>query len=436
MAIEAGYMVPHPPLIIPEVGRGEEKRIGATIGAYQKIADEIAQIKPETVILISPHSIMYRDYFHISPGVRAYGDMGGFGAPQVSREVVYDQELAREIERLASLEGFPAGTKGERDPRLDHGTMVPLYFVSQEWQNYMLVRIGLSGLSLKVHFMLGRYIRQAVDKIGRRAVLIASGDLSHRLRKEGPYGFCEEGPEYDQKIMEVIGSGTFERLLEFDEDFLERAGECGHRSFAILAGALEGLDIVPEKLSYEGPFGVGYGVCSFCGRAKDPYVALARKSLETYIRTGEAMEVPEGLPEEMLKNRAGTFVSLKEGGRLRGCIGTIQGVQTCIAREIIENAISAGVHDPRFPPVMEEELGNLTYSVDVLEEPEEIDSPKFLDVKRYGVIVSKGFRRGLLLPNLEGVDTVEEQIAIARQKAGIREDEEVKLERFEVVRHK
>ena len=148
------------------------------------------------------------------------------------------------------------------------------------------------------------------------------------------------------------------------------------------------------------------------------------------------MEVPEGLPEEMLKNRAGTFVSLKEGGRLRGCIGTIQGVQTCIAREIIENAISAGVHDPRFPPVMEEELGNLTYSVDVLEEPEEIDSPKFLDVKRYGVIVSKGFRRGLLLPNLEGVDTVEEQIAIARQKAGIREDEEVKLERFEVVRHK
>lgn len=153
MAIEAGYMVPHPPLIIPEVGRGEEKRIGATIGAYQKIADEIAQIKPETVILISPHSIMYRDYFHISPGVRAYGDMGGFGAPQVSREVVYDQELAREIERLASLEGFPAGTKGERDPRLDHGTMVPLYFVSQEWQDYMLVRIGLSGLSLKVHFL-------------------------------------------------------------------------------------------------------------------------------------------------------------------------------------------------------------------------------------------------------------------------------------------
>ena len=148
------------------------------------------------------------------------------------------------------------------------------------------------------------------------------------------------------------------------------------------------------------------------------------------------MEVPEGLPEEMLKNRAGTFVSLKEGGRLRGCIGTIQGVQTCIAREIIENAISAGVHDPRFPPVMEEELGNLTYSVDVLKEAEEIDSPKFLDVKRYGVIVSKGFRRGLLLPNLEGVDTVEEQIAIARQKAGIREDEEVKLERFEVVRHK
>lgn len=436
MAIEAGYMVPHPPLIIPEVGRGEENRINDTISAYQKIADEIEKVKPETVIVISPHSVMYRDYFHISPGTHAYGDMGEFGAPQVSMEIEYDQELAGEIERIAFQEGFPAGTKGERAPRLDHGTMVPLYFVSQRWKDYMLVRIGLSGLSLKEHFKLGRYIRQAVDGIGRRTVLIASGDLSHRLLREGPYGFCEEGPEYDQKIMDVMGSGEFERLMEFDEDFLERAGECGHRSFSIMAGALEGLDIVPEKLSYEGPFGVGYGICSFCAKAEDPYVALARKSLETYVRTGRVIDMPAGLPEEMLMNQAGTFVSLKEGGRLRGCIGTIQGIQDCIAREIIENAVSAGVHDPRFRPVEEAELGNLTYSVDVLGEAEEIEGPELLDVRRYGVIVSSGFRKGLLLPNLEGVDTVEEQIAIARQKAGIQEGEEIRLERFEVIRHK
>ena len=145
---------------------------------------------------------------------------------------------------------------------------------------------------------------------------------------------------------------------------------------------------------------------------------------------------PEGLPEEMYSARAGVFVSLKEEGKLRGCIGTIAPVRGSVAEEIIENAVSAAVRDPRFHAVEPEELERLVYSVDVLGETETIDSPEELDVKRYGVVVSRGRRRGLLLPNLEGVDTVEEQIDIARRKAGIPEDaEDIRLERFEVVRH-
>ena len=145
--------------------------------------------------------------------------------------------------------------------------------------------------------------------------------------------------------------------------------------------------------------------------------------------------MPEGLPEELYKSRAGAFVSLKEDGRLRGCIGTIRAVRGTLAEEIMHNAVSACSEDTRFSPVEDWEVDRLTISVDVLGETEKISSPEELDVTRYGVIVTEGGRRGLLLPNLEGVDTVEQQIAIAKQKAGIREHESVELERFEVIRH-
>lgn len=168
---------------------------------------------------------------------------------------------------------------------------------------------------------------------------------------------------------------------------------------------------------------------------EDAYVQLARKTIEEHVRTGQIIDTPQGLPEAMYNDRAGVFVSIKEDGRLRGCIGTICAVQDSIAEEIIHNAISASSQDPRFYPIKPEELDRLTISVDVLGDMEKISSPDELDVKRYGVVVTKGYKRGLLLPNLEGVDTVADQIAIAKQKAGIAEAEEAGLERFEVVRH-
>jgi AmmeMemoRadiSam system protein A len=162
---------------------------------------------------------------------------------------------------------------------------------------------------------------------------------------------------------------------------------------------------------------------------------LARESLETYIRTGKVMDLGDGLPNPMLNSRAGVFVTIKQYGQLRGCIGTIEATQENIAWEIVKNAISAGTRDPRFFPVEEEELDSLVYSVDVLKEPEPIETLDELDVKRYGVIVSHGSRSGLLLPNLEGIDTPQEQVKIALQKAGIDEDEEYVMQRFEVIRH-
>lgn len=167
----------------------------------------------------------------------------------------------------------------------------------------------------------------------------------------------------------------------------------------------------------------------------DIYVRLAKESLEYYITRHSIMPVPEGLPEDMYKNKAGVFVSIKKDGELRGCIGTISPVRENIAEEIIYNAVSAGTEDPRFYPVTESELNALVYSVDVLTNPEPVKDKSNLDPKRYGIIVKKGYRTGVLLPDLEGVDTVEEQLSIALRKAGIRPDEQYDMFRFEVVRH-
>lgn len=263
MPILATYMVPHPPLIVPDVGHGEERIIKATVDSYEKISEEIAKLMPETIIVASPHSVCYTDYFHISPGTKAYGSFSRFGAGQVSFDVEYDEELVSAICTEAARAQISAGTRGERDPQLDHGTMVPLYFINKRYTNYKLVRTGLSGLSLHTHYAFGECIFHAVEKLKRRVVIIASGDLSHKLKADGPYGFSKEGPEYDEMIMEVMGNADFQKLFDFNENFCECAAECGHRSFVIMAGTLDGKEVFATRLSHEGPFGVGYGVCSY-----------------------------------------------------------------------------------------------------------------------------------------------------------------------------
>jgi AmmeMemoRadiSam system protein A len=165
-----------------------------------------------------------------------------------------------------------------------------------------------------------------------------------------------------------------------------------------------------------------------------PLVQLARTTIERYVRTGELPPLPQD-PTPQMKEKAGAFVSLHVAkGELRGCIGTIEPTQSNLAEEVIQNAISAATRDPRFPPVSPEELDGLDISVDVLSEPEPIKDATQLDPVRYGVIVQSEWRRGLLLPNLDGVDTVEHQVEIARRKAGIGANEPISLLRFEVQR--
>lgn len=461
MAIQHAFVVPHPPLIIPEVGRGEQLKIHETVDAFNRVGQEIAEIKPDTVILITPHSVMYGDYIHISPGEGAAGDFARFGAPQIKMNKQYDTEYVSALCEEAQKAGISAGTMGEKDGLLDHGTMIPLWFVDSCFKDYQIVRISISGLPALDHYRFGACISRAAENLGRNAVIVASGDLSHKLKKEGPYGFAEEGPTFDEQLTTALRLCDFMRLLHFDEAFCEAAAECGLRSFIEMAGALDGKSVKSDFMSYEGPFGVGYAVCAFhvtgtdnqrkfadsfereersrvetIIKGEDPYVQLARLSLASYLKNGEHMSRPDGLPDEMLNRRAGVFVSIKKHGKLRGCIGTISATEPCIADEIIRNAVNAGTGDPRFDAITASEFPDLIFSVDVLGETEPITSEDDLDAKRFGVIVSRGYRCGLLLPNLEGVNTPAQQISIAMQKAGIAPHEECAIERFEVVRHK
>lgn len=476
MAIVAAFAVPHPPLIIPQVGRGREEGIPATVDSYREVARRIADLQPDTIVISSPHSIMYRDYLHISPGAAAVGDFGQFGARNVHYRCEYDQQLVAALEAACLAEQLPAGTQGERDPSLDHATLIPVHFISEAYQKAGLdlpkfVRIGLSGLSPAVHYRLGMLLQKAASVLSRRVVFVASGDLSHKLTPDGPYGFAPEGPAFDNRIRHDFEQADFLDLLCMDHGFAERAAECGLRSFQIMAGALDRTEVKAELLSYEGPFGVGYGTAAFepageeggCEErafleqyvdwheldmkrrreAEDELVSLARLSLETFVRSGgirvRVDDLPDGrqLSDELLSRRAGCFVSLKMDGELRGCIGTIAPTKANLAEEICANAVSAGRYDRRFSPVEADELPELVYDVDVLGEPETIATTDQLDPRRFGVIVStRDGRRGLLLPDLDGVDSVEDQISIAAQKGGIDlESDEVQLERFVVERH-
>ncbi|MDO4182612.1 MAG: AmmeMemoRadiSam system protein A [Coriobacteriia bacterium] len=460
MGILAAYAVPHPPLIIPAVGRGMERGIPATVRSYEAVAAQVAQLRPETIVVTSPHAPLFRDGFYISGAARVHGSMADFRAPREQMEVTYDQELSERLRSLANNASIPTTRAGYDDNQLDHATFIPLWFVNNAYAaaglspDYQVVRVGLSGLDFATHRALGQALAQAIGETGRRVVFIASGDLSHRLKPEEPYGFVPEGPAFDSEICRIFEEGSLEGLFQFERQLVEAAGECGLRSFQIMAGAL-GIGWTSQLLSHEDTYGVGYAVAVLsppeaadtpaaeadaqpapaAEPVVDPYVALARAALDHFVTTGEDLPQPANLPEDMTTRRAGAFVSLHKHGQLRGCIGTISATQPCLAAEIIRNARCAANEDPRFSPVRPEELRAISLSVDVLGEAEDIADESQLDPQRFGVIVTKGWRRGLLLPALEGVDTVEQQVAIARQKAGIAPGERVQLQRFEVVRH-
>lgn len=456
------YLMPHPPIMIPQIGKGEEKRIENTIKACEKIGEDIKNKNIDTIIIISPHGLVFSDGMGIVTQNEIEGDLKSFRAPEVKMKFKINKGLTDEIIKLSKENGIVTASLDKetlryygRESALDHGAIVPLYYIANE-ETYKLVHISYALLSRLELYKFGMVIKKAVENLNISAAFIASGDLSHRLKLSGPYPYSPYGKQFDEKILELLKKGDMKGLFDLDTKLIKEAGECGLRSIYIMAGAMDGLKVKGNILSYEGTFGVGYGVVSFdfskgesiynlleekfeekhIRRMKEgnEYTKLARKSLQYYYDKGSIYSDFEALPDYMTKERKGVFVSLKKNGELRGCIGTIMAVTSCVAEEISRNAVSAATADPRFSKVKKEELLDIDISVDVLYDPEECHKED-LDPELYGVIVSTNDKRGLLLPKLDGVNTIDKQLSIAMEKGGITVGEDYKIERFKVERY-
>lgn len=462
--IKAAFLMPHPPILLETVGKGAEKECEGLIAGLNEIAQQIKAIAPKTIIVITPHGPVFSDGIAIGYDDHLQGDLTQFGFPEVSIEKENSKIIVDKIIYESSHIDVPCLKLNDANceyfnisKSLDHGVIVPLKFVDEHYSDYKLIHITYGLFSSHKLYEFGRILKKCASI--EDVVVIASGDMSHCLSNDGPYEYHPSGLLFDQKIRQILEEKDILSAMFFDDTLLSESGECGKRSIDIMLGSLDGYDFTSKTYGYDGPFGVGYLAMGFEYLIKDEsrlftnqinnqynldktvklskeshFVKLARRSIEKYLGMIDDIMYDE-LPAEMFEAKAGTFVSLKKHGALRGCIGTIGPTEDNVALEIVANAVKAAFEDPRFPLVESDELDDITITVDVLLQPEPVKHLSELDTKVYGVIVSSDYKRGLLLPNLEGVDTVEEQIRIACQKGSISEDEDYQIEKFEVIRY-
>jgi len=386
------------------------------------------------------------------------GEASWYG-PGFHRKLTASGKIYNQHELTAAHPTLPEGSLVKvtnlDNALLDHGTAVPLYFLDRYGWRGRVVALGYSFLSNEDHLQFGACIRKAADTVARSLAFVASGDLSHRLKPEAPAGYNPAAHRFDDEVVGALQDNAPNRIIEIDQKLRRTAGECGYRSMLIALGATRELPSACEVLNYEAPFGVGYLVAQITNAeggtkqqaepanavaSEDDHgselPALARLAIETFVRTGKSITPSKSL-SPLLSASAACFVSIKtHQGDLRGCIGTIEPIKQNLAEELIANAINAATRDPRFDPVSARELPNLRYSVDVLGVPEPADFED-LDPKVYGVIVEaeSGGLRGLLLPDIAGVETARQQVDIAARKAGISLKTPLKLSRFRVDRY-
>ncbi|MCL0052941.1 AmmeMemoRadiSam system protein B [Dehalococcoidales bacterium] len=404
-------------------------------------------VKEEVIGLISPHAgyvysgavagaviskIKFKDTFIIlGPNHTGRGKPLSIITQGVWKtplgEVEIDSELGKQI--LATSSHL---AEDQVAHQYEHSIEVQLPFLQYFKPDIRIVPIMLAYATGAIYKEMGKELARAIKQLNKEVVIIASTDMTH-------YEPQEVAQRKDNKAIEAI--------LNLDEDeLLKRVDElnismCGYAPTVSLISAAKELGATrAELVRYQtsgdttGDYSSVVGYAGIIITGMHPLVRLAKETVETFVTQGKTPQPKELTPE--MRERAGVFVSIKKFGELRGCIGTFEPTQPNVAEEIITNAISSATRDPRFPPVSPNELKELSYSVDVLTPPQPIPDKDQLDPKRYGVIVEAGFRRGLLLPDLEGVDSVDYQIEICRQKAGIMPNEPIKLYRFEVKRYK
>ncbi len=273
LGIVAAGIAPHPPLIIPDIGREELSKVSDTVESLKQFSLQVASSNPDTVILITPHGPMHRHAPAIQAGEILEGDFAPFRAPHVHLSAQNDRVLIDAIEAEAQEKGpgvlrLEESTHSRDAVALDHGITVPLYYLQEAGTGQSIIAITFAPLPHADLFQFGKAIQKAVLQTGRKAAIVASGDLSHRLTRFAPAGYSPQGQVFDSQLVEHIRNYDVKALLNMDESVVSDAGECGLRSIIILLGCLDGLDVSSRVLSYEGPFGVGYLVASLTPQNK------------------------------------------------------------------------------------------------------------------------------------------------------------------------
>ena len=429
--IVAGALVAHPPILLAEVGGVQSERVRATAEALRNLDGILSAVDADLAVVISPHSPSSMTSLPLRRGANAGGNLERFHAPHVQVMAQVDVVLADALIADGRRAGFSLIWAEETE--LDHGVVVPLYSLPKTMANKRCIFMGVSGWSLNRFTEFGVWLHGRLRN--RFAILIASGDLSHRLTPDAPYGYRPEGPVFDRLVIDALRERDWKRIEGLDPDLIEEAGECGLRPLAILLGAARAAGLDSQVLSYEGPFGVGYPVVAFTattiGTAANAGLdvqALGRRAIDTYLRSRRLIEPPQPIPAELTAPSA-VFVSLYKDGQLRGCVGSLHPTEATAAQELIRYAVASAVRDPRFDPVRLDEVGALTIKVQLLD-PAEATDISGLNPQTHGIIVRAGDRQALLLPGIEGIDTPEQQLRAACDKAGINRNAPLELERF------
>src|SRR5688572_4074356 len=249
-------IAPHPPIMVPEVGRESIAAVRSSIDAMGEFTKRVIEAGAESVIVISPHARLEVESFVAYQGPEVFGDFANFHAPGTEFALRVDEELLTAITRSAASEKYNVSLLV--DEVLDHGTAVPLYFLLRNGWEGQVVALGYSFLSNHDHLRFGSCIAKAVDQLGRRVAFIASGDLSHRLKPEAPAGYNPSAHCFDEEVVDALRANKPDRIVEIDHTLRRLAGECGYRSMLVAIGAASELPLRCEVMSYEAPFGVGY----------------------------------------------------------------------------------------------------------------------------------------------------------------------------------
>jgi len=261
MSLVFAAIAPHPPMLIPSIGKDTIKKVEKTKKALEKLEEDLYLSSPDVILIISPHGSFFKDAFTIHHAVEYETDFREFGDLATRAKFHGETNLTYQIREATKGSSIPATMISEKN--IDHGSAVPLIYLTAHLPNVKIVPIGFCDLDWKTHTDFGYVIKEQIMNTNKRVAVIASGDLSHALNNESPAGFNAAGSEFDKKIQELLENHNVAGMLQLDQKFTKDAAECGLRSFLILMGILRGVDYDYKNYSYEGPFGVGYLVANF-----------------------------------------------------------------------------------------------------------------------------------------------------------------------------